>query len=70
MSQICLNLVGQSIGPAVASLFQETYQETINGVDGSYPSIGAYELIFFTATLISLTAIILSLSLHRRKIVI
>lgn len=67
---LLLNLVGQSIGPSLAAMFQQTYQETISGIDGSYPSAGAYELIFLTTTLISLTAVVLSLALHKRKIVI
>jgi hypothetical protein len=67
---LLLNLVGQSIGPSLAAMFQQTYQETISGVSGSYPSATAYELIFLTATLISVTAIALSLASYKRKIVI
>ncbi|HSB56214.1 MAG TPA: MFS transporter [Nitrosopumilaceae archaeon] len=67
---LLLNLVGQSIGPSLAAMFQQTNQETINGIAGSYPSPAAYGLIFLAATLISLTAVVLSIVSHKRKVLI
>lgn len=67
---LLLNLVGMSIGPSIAALFQQMYQETVEGVAGEqFPTQGAYNLIFLTAALISLASIALALALARRKII-
>jgi len=65
---LLLNLVGQSIGPSLAAMYQQTYQATVDGVSGRFPTTEAYNLIFLTATLVSLTAVVLALALNRRKI--
>lgn len=67
---LLLNLVGMSIGPSIAALFQQMYQETGEGVAGEqFPTQVAYNLIFLTAALISLASIALALALARRKII-
>jgi MFS family permease len=67
---LLLNLVGMSIGPSIAALFQQMYQETVEGVAGEqFPTQVAYNLIFLTAALISLASIALALALARRKII-
>jgi MFS family permease len=67
---LLLNLVGMSIGPSIAAMFQQIYQGTVEGVIGEqFPTQDAYNLIFLTAALISLASIALGLALARRKIV-
>jgi MFS family permease len=66
---LLLNLVGMSIGPSVAAMFQQMHQGTVHGVAGQFPTQDAYNLIFLTAALISLASIALSLALARRKII-
>jgi MFS family permease len=54
---VILVLIGSSIGPVIASTFMQTFQESIGGgdMDGeTYPSSLSYDLIFLTATAISL----------------
>jgi MFS family permease len=67
---LLLNLVGMSIGPSIAAMFQQMYQDTVEGVVGEqFPTQEAYNLIFLTAALISLASVVLGLALTRRKIV-
>jgi MFS family permease len=67
---LLLNLVGMSIGPSIAAMFQQMYQGTVEGVAGQqFPTQEAYNLIFLTAALISLASIALALALARRKII-
>ena len=64
---LLLNLIFQSIGPAVAAAFQQTYQGTVAGDLQSYPAPEAYYLIFGTAAFLSLFSVALALGLTRRK---
>jgi MFS family permease len=64
---LLLNLVGMSIGPSIAAMFQQMYQGTVEGVAGQFPTSDAYNLIFLTAAMISLASIALALALARRK---
>ncbi|MBM3898166.1 MAG: MFS transporter [Thaumarchaeota archaeon] len=64
---LLLNLIGQSVGPTVAAIFQQTYQGSIEGV-GRFPTAEAYNMIFLTAAIISLTSVVLALTLSRRKV--
>ena len=67
---LLLNLIGMSIGPSIAALFQQMYQGTVEGMAGEqFPTQDAYNLIFLTAALISLASIALALALARRKII-
>lgn len=63
-----LDLVGMSVGPVFAGIFQDMYQGTVEGVAGEFPTETAYVLIFVAAALISLVSVILSLIVSRRKI--
>ncbi len=67
---LLLNLIGQSIGPSLAAMFQQMHQSTVAGILGKFPTSEAYNMIFLTATLISLAAVALALALNRRKIVV
>jgi MFS family permease len=64
-----LDLVGMSVGPVFAGIFQDVYRGTVSGVAGEFPTETAYVLIFIAAALISLTSVILSIMVSRRKII-
>lgn len=65
---LLLNLVGMSVGPALSGVFQEAYKGTAPGVSGIFPTDLAYNLIFVTATLVSMTSVALALSVLRTRI--
>ena len=65
---LLLNLVGMSVGPALAGVFQQMNQGTVQGVPGLFPTESAYNLIFITAALVCLSSVALSLSVVRSKI--
>jgi hypothetical protein len=54
-----------AIGPALAGVYMENH-ETVEGVEESYPSPGSYNLVFFTAGLLSAVAVGFALMLIRR----
>src|SRR6478672_1844625 len=65
---LLLNLVGMSVGPALSGVFQEAYKGTAPGVSGNFPTDDAYNLIFVTATLVSITSVALALSVLKTRI--
>jgi len=56
---VLLALVGNSIGPSLAGMYQQMNQGTIPQVNGSFPTQQAYNEIFLTAALISILSIVL-----------
>ena len=63
---VLFNLVGGSVGPAVAGIYMQTNQVLINGI-GSYPSPDSYNLIFLTIAVASLIPIALSIYIRKRS---
>ena len=62
---VLFNLIGGSIGPAIAGIFMQTNQVFVNNLSSSFPSPNSYNLIFLT---VALTALIpLALSIFIRK---
>ncbi len=49
---LLLNLIAQSIGPAVAATFQQVNQGSVLGGQGTFPTEEAYFLIFATAAVL------------------
>jgi MFS family permease len=64
---LMLNLVGQSLGPAIAATFQQLNQSSVSGVPGTYPTQEAYFLIFATAAVLSLGSVALSVYLSGKR---
>src|SRR5918996_3233902 len=60
-----LLFIGMAIGPALAGVYMEN-RETIEGVQGSYPSQGSYNLVYFTSALLSAASLGFALILKRR----
>jgi MFS family permease len=63
---VLFNLVGGSIGPAIAGIHMQTYQAIVKGVEGSFPSPDSYNLIFLILALASLIPILLAVFIRRR----
>ncbi len=64
---VVIVLIGSSIGPVIASMFMQTYQDSVIESSGrSYPSLLSYNLIFLTATLVSAISIASGLLLRKR----
>jgi MFS family permease len=63
-----LRIVGSSIGPALAGVYMQMYQSTVEvaGRAMSFPSTQAFSVIFLTAALLSVVSIILSIYLKRQ----
>jgi MFS family permease len=59
-----LLFIGMAIGPALAGVYMANH-ETIEGIVGSYPSAGSYNLIFLTAGLLSGITVGFALLLRR-----
>lgn len=56
---VLLALVGNSIGPSLAGMYQQMNQSTMPQISGSFPNSQSYNEIFFTAFLISIISLIL-----------
>ncbi|MEO9362610.1 MAG: MFS transporter [Nitrososphaera sp.] len=63
-----LNLVGMSVGPSFAGMFQQMDQGTVPGVPGTFPTEKAYNMIFITAALVSGASVAMALLVARKKI--
>jgi MFS family permease len=61
-----LLFIGMAIGPALAGVYMENH-ETVEGVEGSSPSPGSYNLVFLTAGLLSAVSVGFALMLIRRR---
>ena len=71
---VVLVLIGSSIGPVIAATYMQTHQALARGtITGLFPSPLSYNLIFITASMISIIcvglAIILRLKIIQAKIV-
>jgi MFS family permease len=63
---VLFNLIGGSIGPAIAGIYMQTHQVIVKDVIESFPSPESYNLIFLTIALTSLVPIILALFLRKK----
>src|SRR4029079_9684080 len=64
---VVLVLMGSSIGPVIASTYMQAFQESVIGMGGqSFPSQLSYNLIFITATIISMISFPCMILLKRR----
>jgi len=63
---LLFNLIGQSIGPSIAGMFQQMHRGTIEGISGSFPTHEAYTMIFVTAFAISLVSVAFAITLNRK----
>ncbi|MDQ3840324.1 MAG: MFS transporter, partial [Thermoproteota archaeon] len=61
-----LLFIGMAIGPALSGVYMENH-ETIKGVQGSYPSLASYNLVYLTSGLLSAVSLGFVLILKRRQ---
>jgi len=63
-----MRIVGASVGPALAGVYMQMYQTTIEvaGRPVEYPSLQAFSIIFLTAAFVSVVSVALSIYLKRR----
>jgi MFS family permease len=61
-----LLFIGMAIGPALAGVYMGNH-EMVDGVGGSYPSPGSYNLVFLTAILLSAVSLGFASMLIRRR---
>lgn len=73
---VILVLIGSSIGPVIASAFMQTFQESIGGdiyiyiYGETYPAPLSYDLVFLTATVISLISFPCMILLRKRTLTV
>ena len=60
-----LLFIGMAIGPALAGVYMENHQ-IVEGIEGSYPSSGSYNLVFLTSGLLSAVSVGFGLVLRSR----
>jgi MFS family permease len=60
-----LLFIGMAMGPALAGVYMESH-ETIKGIQGSYPSLYSYSLVYITSALLSAVSLGFALMLRRR----
>jgi MFS family permease len=66
---VVLVLIGSSIGPVIAATYMQTHQSLARGaINGLFPSPVSYNLIFLTASLISIISIGLVMILRRKMV--
>lgn len=63
---VLLILIGQSLGPSLAGMFQQMFSQSIPNVSGIFPSAQSYLLIFSSAGIISLVSVIMVLILKSK----
>ncbi|MDE1831365.1 MAG: MFS transporter [Thaumarchaeota archaeon] len=63
---VLLILVGQSLGPSIAGMFQQMYSQTIPNVSGVFPSALSYMQIFSSAGIISIISVALVVVLRNK----
>jgi hypothetical protein len=63
-----IRIIGSSIGPAIAGMYMQRYQSTINihGLIQHFPSANSFDLIFTTSTVLSVGSLMLALILSHR----
>ena len=62
---VLFDLIGGSVGPAVAGIFMQTNQVFIKDLAASFPSPDSYNLIFLTISLMSLVPVVLAIFLNK-----
>jgi len=58
--------IGMAIGPALAGTYMQTFNTSIKGIAGSFPSPESYNMVFLTAAVLSAVSLASSLVLNRR----
>ncbi|MGI0069484.1 MAG: MFS transporter, partial [Nitrosopumilaceae archaeon] len=60
-----IRIIGASIGPAIAGMFMQTHKASLPSIAGTFPTPDSYNLIFLSASIISIVSIGLAIFLKR-----
>jgi MFS family permease len=60
-----IRIIGASVGPAMAGMFMQTHKTSLPGLIGTFPNQDSYNLIFLSASIISIVSIGLAIFLKR-----
>jgi len=63
---VLFNLIGSSIGPAIAGIYMQAHQAIVKGAVGSFPSPDSYNLIFLNLALTSLISVAIAIFIRKR----
>ncbi len=61
-----LFLIGMSLGPAISGIYMESFKSVSIGSAESFPSSFAYEMIFLTSAIISISSILLTIIVTKK----
>jgi MFS family permease len=61
-----LFFLGMAIGPAIAGMYMQKHQVSVDGISGSFPSSESYNMVFLTAAILSIVSISFSVILKAR----
>ncbi len=64
-----LMFIGMATGPSIAGVYMENYS-TVEGIQGSYPTLGSYNLVYLTSGLLSGISLGFAMALNRRGVII
>ena len=69
-TSMLMRIIGAAVGPALAGMYMQSNESIlkVNGIPQYFPSAESYNLIFLTATAISVLSIALAIILRRRAI--
>jgi MFS family permease len=69
-TSMLMRIIGAAVGPALAGMYMQSNQSIlkVNGIAQYFPSTDSYNLIFLTATAISILSVGLAIVLRRRAI--
>jgi MFS family permease len=69
-TSMLMRIIGAAVGPALAGMYMQSNESIlkVNGIAQYFPSVESYNLIFLTATAISVLSIALAIILRRRAI--
>jgi MFS family permease len=69
-TSMLMRIIGAAVGPAFAGMYMQSNESIlkVNGIAQYFPSVESYNLIFLTATAISVLSIALAIILRRRAI--
>jgi MFS family permease len=65
---LLMRIIGSAIGPALAGMYMQTHQSLLNihGIAQYFPSAASFNMIFVSAVLFSIVAIVLAIILRQR----
>jgi hypothetical protein len=57
-----------SVGPTISGIYMESFKSTVKGIEGSFPTSFAYNMIFLTSLIISIFSMVITLIVTRKLV--